>query len=332
MQPDTPPAAADTPGLAVAAVARRLGVAPATLRTWDRRYGLGPTAHTPGSHRRYGPADLARLDAMQRALVRGVTPAEAARAALAGDSVQAVPGPPPGGPAAPPLLLPAGDGVDGQVRVGGSALRLPGASRRARGVGRAALAMDAAAVRRLVDDAVAADGAVATWDAVVRPVLVAVAERWESTGAGVEIEHLVSEAVIAVYGARALAAPRPIVDSRPVLLACTPGEWHNLPLAVLGAVLAERGVPCRPLGANLPLDALDAAVRRTAPAAVVLWAQDPATADPALFGALPRTRPRSRSFAAGPGWGPLPAGVTRLESLTEALDALCVLLGVPHKN
>src|SRR5690606_11779925 len=31
---------ASSPGLAVAAVARRLGVAPATLRTWDRRYGL----------------------------------------------------------------------------------------------------------------------------------------------------------------------------------------------------------------------------------------------------------------------------------------------------
>ncbi|MBD9732408.1 MerR family transcriptional regulator, partial [Streptomyces sp. SID8111] len=29
-------------------VARRLGVAPTTVRTWDRRYGLGPDAHTGG--------------------------------------------------------------------------------------------------------------------------------------------------------------------------------------------------------------------------------------------------------------------------------------------
>ncbi|MSZ90543.1 MAG: MerR family transcriptional regulator, partial [Actinobacteria bacterium] len=47
--------------LTVAAVARRIGVAPATLRTWDRRYGLGPTLHEAGSHRRYCPSDLAKL-------------------------------------------------------------------------------------------------------------------------------------------------------------------------------------------------------------------------------------------------------------------------------
>jgi transposase-like protein len=39
----------DGPILTVAAVASRLGVAPATLRTWDRRYGLGPSEHTAGA-------------------------------------------------------------------------------------------------------------------------------------------------------------------------------------------------------------------------------------------------------------------------------------------
>jgi transposase-like protein len=71
------------PGLTVAAVARRLGVAPATLRTWDRRYGLGPTAHSPGAHRRYGPHDLARLTTMRRLLLEGVSAGDAARVAAA---------------------------------------------------------------------------------------------------------------------------------------------------------------------------------------------------------------------------------------------------------
>ena len=57
------------PGSTVAAVARRLGIAPATLRTWDRRYGLGPTEHNAGSHRRYSPQDVIRLTLMRRLVV-----------------------------------------------------------------------------------------------------------------------------------------------------------------------------------------------------------------------------------------------------------------------
>ncbi|WP_418607771.1 MerR family transcriptional regulator [Georgenia sp. SUBG003] len=47
------PSRGHSPGgapLTVAAVAGRLGVAASTLRTWDRRYGLGPSAHEAGAH------------------------------------------------------------------------------------------------------------------------------------------------------------------------------------------------------------------------------------------------------------------------------------------
>src|SRR4051812_38585543 len=92
--------AAPSPMLTVAAVARRLGVAPSTLRTWDRRYDLGPSAHTAGSHRRYGPQDLARLVVMRRLTMEGVPPAEAARIALASPSDA-----PPSGQLVPPHEL-----------------------------------------------------------------------------------------------------------------------------------------------------------------------------------------------------------------------------------
>ncbi|HXV93350.1 MAG TPA: MerR family transcriptional regulator, partial [Pseudonocardia sp.] len=161
------------------------------------------------------------------------------------------------------------------------------------------------------------------WDDVARPVLSAVAERWASTGAGVEIEHLVSECVIAVFGAHAGSAP-PAENARPVLLAGMPGELHALPLVALGAALGDERVACRSLGPNLPSDAIVAAIRRTAPAAVVLWSQQHATADVGVIAALPRTRPRFRTFAAGPGWAEaeLPPRVVRLDSLTHATDVV----------
>lgn len=292
------------PLLSVAAVARRLGVAPATLRTWDRRYGLGPTGHTVGRHRKYGPPDVARLELMQRALLRGASSAEAARFALDSKSSMT-------------------HGVVPVAPSGGRGLKLPGASRLARGLGRAAVAMDSIAVQGMLADSLASDGVITTWNEVVRPVLTAVAARWQLSGAGVEVEHMLNECVLAAF-----VRATPLVTSgrnhRPVLLACMPEERHNLPLYPLAAELAHRGVVARQLGAALPVDALAAAVRRTAPAAVVLWAQLPRYADPGVITALPRTRQQVRLFVGGPGWrrGVVTAPAERVEDLAAAVEAV----------
>ncbi|MGW4897257.1 MerR family transcriptional regulator, partial [Kitasatospora sp. NPDC004240] len=77
----TPP---DEAGLPTGGVARRLGVSPTTVRSWERRYGIGPARREPGHHRRWSAEDIAVLEAMCRLTARGVRPGEAARAALAG--------------------------------------------------------------------------------------------------------------------------------------------------------------------------------------------------------------------------------------------------------
>lgn len=66
------------PYLSVAAVAKLIAVAPATLRTWDRRYGLGPTVHPSGTHRKYGSEDIMRLSIMRLWIYRGATSSQAA--------------------------------------------------------------------------------------------------------------------------------------------------------------------------------------------------------------------------------------------------------------
>jgi MerR family transcriptional regulator, light-induced transcriptional regulator len=92
----------DTVGFSVGAVARRLGVAPSTLRTWNRRYGIGARELSPGRHRRYTAEDITRLEHMQKLILRGAAPADAARAALA----------------APVAPGPARDGADGGPAAG----------------------------------------------------------------------------------------------------------------------------------------------------------------------------------------------------------------------
>jgi DNA-binding transcriptional MerR regulator len=302
----------DEPALSVAALARRLGVAPATLRTWDRRYGVGPSGHTTGRHRRYGAEDIARLELMQRALLRGASPAEAARYALQAN--------PQSGTAhrepvrlrlASPTLADDADGLVAEgdfhpaagrrAASGGRGLKLPGATRTARGLGRAVLAMDSPGAQRLLADAFDSLGVPAAWAEVITPVSSAILARWETSGLGVETEHLLRECVLA-----ALVRVTPVVsvprNARPVLLACAPRERGSLPLYALLATLAAREIGTRMLGAALPVDALAAAIRRTAPSAVVLWAQAPRHADPALAKKLPTNRARCRLLFAGPGW------------------------------
>lgn len=302
------------PGLTVAAVAHRLGIAPSTLRTWDRRYGVGPSDHTAGSHRRFTPQDLARLESMRRLVLDGVPPAEAARAALQGTS----------GASAGSAQFPDREGHLPR-RPGGRVLPLPGADEHVRGLARAAMALDSDAVLSAVRRQLDAHGVVRTWESVLVPVLVSVGNRWAATGEGVEVEHLLSDCIAAALRPRAPAGP---AAPRPVLLACAPDELHALPLYVVAAGLAERGHGFRLLGAAVPEDALRAAVRRTGAAAVFLWAQAESAGTAGLLASLPDTLPVTRPPTAvvvgGSGWpDELPARVARADRLGAALDLLC---------
>ena len=327
----------------MAAVARRLGVAPATLRTWDRRYGLGPTLHSAGSHRRYSRSDIARLETMRRLVLDGVPPADAARLAIDHAAPPGADDGPPPGPsgrlsrsdgARPDGARPDGARPDG-ARPGGArpggpggrVLALPGGSAESRGLARAAMALDAVSMRAAVDRALAEHGVIPTWTELLCPVLVAVGERWAATGEGVEVEHLLAET--AGSALRAVStAPEPR-NGRPVLLACAPEEQHSLPLSALAAALAEQGIGARLLGGGLPLAALRAAVRRTGPAALMVWAHAATSADARLLDALPVLRPPVTVLAGGVGWigRPLPARVSYVPDLVSAVGLVSRAVG-----
>lgn len=300
--------------LGVAAVARRLGVATGTLRTWDRRYGLGPSEHPTGTRRRYTARDVARLDLMRRLMLEGVTPAESARVALASG--------PSDGPVAPgrtgvrrvsaPALAPAPAAA---ARVGptergggGRVVPLRRGSPAARGLARAAMGLDGDACTAMLVASLRRRGVVPTWNEVLLPVLTGVGDRWRSTGSGIEVEHLLSESAEAALRSRTRTHHSP-PGMRPVVLAALEPEDHRLPLVVLSAALAEHAVPVRMLGPRLPLRALADAVVRTGPAAVFLWSHGARETDgrpepprAPTADQLGAVRPRPALVLGGPGW------------------------------
>ncbi len=294
----------EEPLFTVAAVARRLGVAPATLRTWDRRYGLGPGSHAHGAHRRYSGADVSRLETMRRLTAQGVPAADAARLARKGEAH-------------------LDDRPRSRAGSGGRVLSLPAADAGVRGLARATMALDARTMTDQLTESIAATGVTATWEALLRPVLVAVGERWAATGDGVDVEHLLAQcagAVLRQYAGR-LTDP---ANLRPVILTCVAGELHALPLDALAAALAERHIGTHVLGAAVPVRAMRSAVRRIGPAGLFAWSALPATGDPAQLAAVPVTRPSVTVVAGGPGWRQdrLPARVRLATDLRSAVELL----------
>ena len=304
-------------GFSVGMVARRLGVAPSTLRTWNRRYGIGAQALTPGRHRRYTDEDISRLEHMQKLILRGVSPGDAARASLEVVST-------PGRPAAvtEPVARPGpGHGA------GGQRIALPGVSPTARGLARAALALDDQLMTEIIQGALARSGVVSTWQDLLVPVLTGLGSRVEHTGSCIEAEHLLSTVTL---GALCGTLPGQLRrDHRAVLLACAPGDLHSLPLYALAAALAERGVGGRLLGANLPYASLAAAAQRTGPAAVFIWSQVALSGDPQALPQLRPRRPATRVLLGGPGWHRehVPDGIRLVETLSEAVSEIIAALG-----
>ncbi|MEV6836612.1 MerR family transcriptional regulator [Streptomyces sp. NPDC051133] len=338
-------AGAGEPGLTTGALARRLGVSPTTLRSWDRRYGIGPAARTDGRHRRWAPGDVAVLEAMCRLTASGVPPAEAARAARertdrgAARDTAAPPSaaPPPAVP--PPAARPRTSGTPSPASVG----------RHGRGLARAAVRLDAAALEERLEAVVTAYGVVAAWQDVMVPALHAVGRQWASSGDRyVEVEHLLSWHVSTTLRrhTRQAGPADDLAGAAPVVLACVPGEQHTLPLEALNAALSHVPVPTRMFGAAVPAEALAAAVRRVGPAAVLLWAQARSTASlplaehiAAMEWGVKGARAGPLVLLAGPGWAGRPArGMARPTGLREALDLLTTThrprtarrLGPPH--
>ena len=263
--------------LTVSAVARRLGVAPATLRTWDRRYGIGPSEHDSGTHRRYSANDVTRLTAMVRLIVAGVTPQDAAHKALELNLT--------GSQNKVEKIIQQSEDQSDLVSI----------------LFKSTLRFDQGKIEKIINKSIGEIGVERTWVEVISPLLVLVGDEWVRTGTGIEIEHFLSEVLRKILSESLGTISRP-KNSRPVLLACVEKEMHSLALLALAAVLAEARIECIFLGARTPQSALNKVIIKSAPPAIFLWAQLSENADHKYVKSIPAIRPAPRVLLGGPGW------------------------------
>jgi len=222
--------------LRIGELSRRSGVSPELLRAWERRYGLLRPTRSQGGFRLYSSADEARVRAMQESLAGGISAAQAARAAL---------------------LEPAG----GEAPA-------PDLSNSRAALQKALERYDEGEANSLFDGLIATFGTDTVLVEVVMPLLRSLGEGWVEGRITVAQEHFASS----VLRGRLLGLARGWGHgSGPAaVLACPPGEQHDLPLLVFGIALREAGWRITFLGADTPIATIESAASAVAARAVVL--------------------------------------------------------------
>ena len=241
MQTDSPSAG----HLRIGELSRRVGVSTELLRAWERRYGLLSPTRTAGGFRLYGDADEQRVRRMLLHLEAGVSAAEGARLAL---------------------LEPADPGAWGRAGQHGAGSALDQL--------RSALdRFDDAGAHAAFDSLLATFAVETVLRDAVLPYLHELGERWERGDVSIAQEHFASS----LLRGRLLGLARGWgnAGSPLALLACVPGDQHDLGLICFGLALRRHGWRIAYLGPDTPLDTLGETARQLGPALVVLTATTP---------------------------------------------------------
>jgi len=251
--------AADRGPVRIGELSRRVGVTPEVLRAWERRYGLLSPTRTDGGFRLYEEDDERRIRRMLEHLEQGLSAAEAARLALADP---------------PARLDPATATDDGTGALTAAAL---GAQLR-----QALDEFDDVTANSVLDRLLGSHPLESVLRDAVLPYLHELGERWARAEASVAQEHFAS----ALLRGRLLALARDWGRGRGphALLACIPGDQHDLGLICFGLALRAHGWRITYLGADTPLYTLIETTDLLQPALVVVSAAISDLAQSALGG------------------------------------------------
>src|SRR4051794_21031804 len=204
--------------LRIGELSRRVGVSPELLRAWEKRYGLLSPSRTTGGLRLYSALDETRIMRMRELLASGLSAAEAARLAREAQ---------PGGPSVVGTTEFAEELRDTLDRY------------------------DETGAQLALDRTFAAIGVDAALRDVIIPFLHEVGDRWAAEECTVGQEHFASNVIQGRL--RALARGWDQGIGPRAVLACAPGELHEMGLISFGLSLRARGWRITYLGADTPV-------------------------------------------------------------------------------
>jgi len=232
-------------------VSELTGVSSATLRAWERRYGVPAPSRTASAYRLYSDEDVALIIRMRDLVKGGTAPAEAARA-LHGDVVIG---------ATDAGVISAGTQFVEKDPFVMATERIIDAVRR----------FDPDGLDDEVAKTLTLGPAVVIYDRTIGPALIQIGELWHAGAVTVAQEHLASN-VLGATLVHLLRLAQPSDAMRRVVLACFADEEHVLGLYGAGLRFASWGYRTLMLGASTPPAAIARVVDALAPDLVGLSA------------------------------------------------------------
>lgn len=225
----------------ISTVSRLTGVNTVTLRAWERRYGLVEPVRTDSGHRLYTPDDIDLINHVVGLLERGMRIGQVKDELLS----QGI------GPAA---SAPRDSG--------------PWAAYRSR-MTAAIIRFDENSLEEAYNEALSLYSVNDVTRRLLTPLLAELGARWEAGLGSIAEEHFFGLYLRNKLGARFHHRHRNNTGPR-LLVACLPGELHEIGMLLFALAAHERGFRLVLLGANLPLAEVPAAARQARCDAIVL--------------------------------------------------------------
>lgn len=252
-----------TPAFNLKVVLKETGIAPDTLRAWERRYGLPKPQRSAGGHRLYSQRDIETIKWLMERQSEGLSISRAVD--LWNERVSS---------GADPLagLVQAASTIPVQYIPPDTTLD----TLRAQWIA-ACLEFSESRSEQSLNQAFSMFPVEAVCVEVLQRGMSEIGELWYENRASVQQEHFASALAMRRLDALLSASPAPTRDQT-VLVGCPPEEWHAFTPLLLALLLRRRGLHVIYLGANVPEAQFSRTVKDAKADFVVLVAQQLITA------------------------------------------------------